>query len=92
MTKLSDLKDKWLQDPEFKSEYDALKPEFELANSFIRARIESGFTQEQVAKKMGTTQSVIARLESGNNIPSMKTIIRYAEAIGRRPQISLIPA
>ena len=39
MTKLSDLKDKWLQDSEFKSEYDALKPEFELANSFIRARI-----------------------------------------------------
>lgn len=54
----------------FKESYDALEEEFNLARVIIKARTESGLTQEEVAKRMDTTQSVIARTESGKSMPS----------------------
>ena len=62
MTSLRELKKKWMQDPEFRKEYEALEPEFALARTLIEARINAGLTQEEVAERMGTTQSVVARL------------------------------
>ena len=67
MTKIKDLKNKWMKDGSFKKEYDALSYEFELAKSFIDARTNAHMTQKEVAEKMGTTQTVIARLESGKS-------------------------
>lgn len=90
MTDISELKKKWLTDPKVKEEYQKLSPEFELAKTFIKARTKAGFTQQEIAKKMGTTQSVIARLESGKVLPSMKTIVKYAEATGTRPTIHFV--
>lgn len=90
MTRMRELKKKWMLDPAFRKEYDALEPEFTIAKTLIEARISAGLTQEEVAKRMGTTQSVVARLESGSALPSMKTIRRYAEATGTRAEIKLV--
>lgn len=86
------LKDAWLKDPAFRAEYDRLAPEFALALALIKARAKAGLTQAEVAKKMGTTQSVVARIESGQNPPNLKTLERYANAVGRRIQVKLVAA
>jgi DNA-binding XRE family transcriptional regulator len=86
------LKDAWMKDPAFRAEYDALAPEFALARSLITARAKAGLTQAQVARRMGTTQSVVARIESGRNPPNLKTLDKYARAVGRRIQLKLVPA
>jgi predicted transcriptional regulator len=90
MTTIDDLKKKWRKEPAFRKAYDALAPEFEIARALIGARTEAGLTQEEVARRMGTTQSVVARLESGRTLPSIKTLYRYAEATGTIPEIRLI--
>lgn len=89
MTKLDKLKKEWLKRPDFKAEYDALAEEFSIAETLIRARAEADMTQEQVAEKMQTSQSYVAKLESGRVSPSMKALQRYAAATGSRLKISL---
>ncbi len=79
-----EVKRELLKDPEFAEEYEALRPEYELAGSLIALRIERGLTQQEVAQKMNTTQSVISRLESGSANPSLATLKRLAEALGAR--------
>ncbi len=81
----------WFKDPAFAAEYEALEEEFALAAALIKARGEADMTQEQVAKAMGTTQAVIARLESGRNMPSTRTLQRFAKATGSRLRISFEP-
>jgi len=90
MSKITNLKKKWLKDPEVRKTYEELEPEFEIAHTLIAARVKAGLTQAQVAKRMGTTQSVIARLEGGRSLPSIKTLYRYAEATGTKPEIHLV--
>jgi transcriptional regulator with XRE-family HTH domain len=51
--------------------------------------VRAGLTQEQLAEKMQTTQSTIARLESGRSFPSLRTLARYAEATGSRAVVRL---
>jgi len=89
MTKLDKLTKEWLKRPDFKAEYDALAEEFSIAETLIRARAEADMTQEQVAEKMQTSQSYVAKLESGRVSPSMKALQRYAAATGSRLKISL---
>lgn len=89
MNNLAQLKTRLLTDPETRAEYDAQRPEFAIARELIGARVRAGLTQEQVALRMHTTQSTIARLESGRALPSMRTLARYAEATGSRPVIKL---
>ena len=81
----------WMKDPEFRAEYDALEEEFALASALIRARGEADMTQEDVAKAMGTTQAVVARLESGRVMPSTRTLQRFAKATKSRLRISFEP-
>ncbi len=86
------LKKEFLSDPEVKAEYDCLGPQFELAEELIKARTRAKLSQAQVAKRMKTTQSVVAKLESGWSMPSTRSIERYAKAIGARIQYKLLPA
>ena len=86
------LKQEWLKDPAFKAEYDALAPEFEIAAELVKARSRAGLSQAEVARRMGTTQSVVARLESGQTLPSTKTLLRFAEATGSRVHVRLSAA
>jgi transcriptional regulator with XRE-family HTH domain len=67
---LAVLKEKWMKDPAFKTEYDRLAPEFAIAAELIRARLRARLSQEELAERMGTSQSAIARLESGQTLPS----------------------
>lgn len=87
--------DEWagekMKDPAFKAAYDALEEEFALASALIEARSQADMTQEEVAKAMGTTQATVARLESGRNMPSTRTLERFAKATGTRLRISFVP-
>ena len=90
MTKsLATMKKKMLADREVRKAYAALDAEFALARELIAARVRAGFTQAQLAHRMGTTQSAVARLESGAQLPSVKTLLRFAKATDSRPVIKL---
>ncbi len=85
---------KMLADPDVKAEYDALEPEFELLDELLKARDEAGLTQEEVAKRMGTSRPAVARIEAGGgskrHSPSIATLRKYAEAVGCKLQIKLV--
>lgn len=85
----AELRKKWKKDPDFREEYEALKPEFKLARELIEARARAGLSQSDVAERMGTSQLTVARLESGHK-PSLKTLERYAEAVGMKVEINLV--
>ncbi len=74
----------WVKDPEFRAAYDALEEEFAVVSALIKARADAGLTQEEVARRMGTTQAVVARLEGGRVKPSTRTLERFAKATGTR--------
>ena len=89
MKTLKALKTELLADPETLAEFDAMADEFDLTRELIAARSRAGLTQGQVAERMGTTQSVIARLESGRRAPSLRTVQRYAHALGCRAMVRI---
>ena len=86
------IKAELLADPEVKAEYDALEAEFAIASELIRARLRAGLSQAELAERMGTSQSAIARLESGQTLPSTKTLLRFAEATGSKVELRLTAA
>ncbi|WP_017326270.1 helix-turn-helix domain-containing protein [Synechococcus sp. PCC 7336] len=90
MTKIQDLHQKWSADPEYLAEYQQLGEEFEIAKALIEARVSAGLTQAEVAKRMKTTQSVIARLEGGRSNPSTGTLEKFAAATGKKLQIRFV--
>ena len=89
MKTLTQLKGEMLADPETRIEYESLAGEFAMTRELISARSRAGLTQGEVAQRMGTTQSVVARLEGGGRSPSMRTVQRYAQAIGCRAVVRL---
>jgi len=90
--RLQTIKKKMLADREVRGAYDALADEFDLARELIAARVRAGLTQAEVAARMGTTQSVVARLESGARMPSVNTLLKFAKATRSRPIIKLLAA
>ncbi len=88
MSNVRDLREKWSRNADYRAAYDELEPEFELARALIAARVSAGLTQAQLAKRMKTTQSVVARLEGGRVRPSTRTLGRIAQATGTRLRIS----
>lgn len=91
MTKAKDLHSKWMKDNKYRKAYEELGAEFEISHAIIDARCKAGLSQEELARRMNTTQSVIARLESGGVNPSTKTLERLAKATGTRLRIGFIP-
>jgi len=91
MARITDLHKKWMKKPSYRKGYAALEEEFVRAAAAIDARSKAGLTQEELARKMGTTQPVVARLESGRARPSMRTLDRLAKAAGSRLIISFAP-
>ena len=89
MMKLDDLKNDLLKRTDVRAEYEALAEEFSLAKALIRARSEADMTQNDVAQKMHTSQSYVAKMEGGQISPSIKALQRYAAATGSRLKISL---
>jgi transcriptional regulator with XRE-family HTH domain len=91
MTKINDLHNKWLNDEDYRTAYDALEDEFALAAALIEARSRAGLTQGELAERMHTTQSVVARLEGGHIMPTTRTLEKIAKATGSRLKISFEP-
>jgi transcriptional regulator with XRE-family HTH domain len=83
---------KQMKNPLFRKAWEELEPEYQLAKSLIEARLAKGLTQRGLAKKVGTKQPAIARLESGEyGKVSLPTLRKVAQALGQRVQIRLIP-
>ena len=91
MIKISDLHKKWMKDPAYRKEYEALEEEFALIAEVAKARQRAGLSQAELAQRMNTTQSTIARLEGGRGKPSTRTLARFAKATGHRLKISFEP-
>ena len=84
MAKLEDPKERFMKDPAFRDEYPRADEEYALVEAMVRARAAARLTQAELAARIGTTLSAIARLEGGRLSPSVRTLRRYAEATGMR--------
>lgn len=89
MSKWKDLEKELLSDPATKKEFDKLTPRYAVISQLIEVRIKNKMTQLDVAKKIGTKQSAIARLESGNVNPSLEFLQKIAQALNAKLSISL---
>jgi len=89
-----ELKRRALARPAVRSEYERLENEFAILDEFLKARSLAGITQAEAARRIGTTQSAIARLESGRgkHSPSLATLRKYANALGYRLELRLLKA
>ena len=92
MSTLDELHDRWSKDADYREAYDRPGPEFELAQALVEARTQAGMTQAELAAGMKTTQSAVARIESGRVPPSTRTLERVARATGTRLRIQFDPA
>jgi transcriptional regulator with XRE-family HTH domain len=92
VTKISDLHRRWSKDADYKDAYDALGEEFDVARALIEARTAAGLSQAQLARRMKTSQSYIARLEGGKVRPSTDALERFAHATRTRLRILFEPA
>jgi len=83
------LKRKLLKDRKIKRAYEELGPEFAVIEMIIKRRIERGFSQKELARRIGTKQSAISRLESGTYNPSLSFLQKVGKALDAKLKISL---
>ncbi|MDQ2843742.1 MAG: helix-turn-helix domain-containing protein [Acidobacteriota bacterium] len=91
MTTVSELDKKWAKNPKYAKAFAELAPEYAVARAVIEARVLAGLTQEELAVRMDTSQSAIARLESGRTRPTTETLGRLAIATGTELTICFTP-
>ncbi|OGH39147.1 MAG: transcriptional regulator [Candidatus Levybacteria bacterium RIFCSPLOWO2_01_FULL_38_21] len=89
MSKWEDLEKELLSDPETRKEFNKLAPRYAVISEFIKARLKKGMTQKDVADKIGTKQSAVARLEAGNSNPTIGFLEKIASVLGTRLTIHL---
>ena len=92
MNRIKDRHRTWLKNSAYRKAYEALEEEFSLASALIETRSRAGLTKEELAERMQTSQSAIARLESGRTMPSGRTLARLAKATGTRLRVKFEPA
>lgn len=80
---LDRLKAKMFEDPEVKAEYDRLENEFAVAGALLSMRKSAGLTQAELAQRMQTNRTQVAKIESGRNNTKIDSLVRYAQACGR---------
>ena len=83
---------KQLENPEFKMEWDALEPEYQIIKAMLDTRTAKSMTQKQLADITGIPQADISRLENGNANPSLKTLQRLAEGMGMKLKLEFVEA
>jgi ribosome-binding protein aMBF1 (putative translation factor) len=91
MTKISDLSRRWSKDVDYRDLYDELRDGFDLARALIQARTAAGLSQAELARRMKTSQSYIARIEGGKVRPSAGALQRFATATHTRLRIVFEP-
>ena len=79
-----------LKDPDFKSEWDKLEPEFTIVQALIDARVSTGMTQRELSQKTGISQGDISKIERGTANPSMRTLKRLADGMGKKLRIEFV--
>ena len=85
----SELRQELLNNDEVRTEYEALRPQYELIEQIIIARTQQGITQEELAQRAGTRQSNISRFEGGNYNPSLEFMQKIAQGLGKELHITL---
>jgi len=85
----AEMKRQMFARPGFKEAYDALGPKYALIGAMIDARSKKGMTQTEIAHRAGTTQSAIARFESGRTNPTLEFASRLSRAVGAKLEIRL---
>lgn len=78
-----------LKDPAFKAAWDDFDLEYQVADLLVKLRAEAGLSQEELARKIGTTQSAIARMESGKVVPRLENLVKIAKACGKRLELGI---
>jgi len=76
-----------MQNPAFKKAYEESELEYQVARALIKARLEKGYTQKQLAEKLHTRQSVISRVENAKTVPSLSFLKRLAEVLDASLQV-----
>lgn len=79
-----------LKDPVFKKGFETIEPEFSMIRALIAARKEKGITQKELSKLTGIAQADLSKIENGNANPSLKTLKKLAEGLGKRLQVSFV--
>lgn len=82
-----DVLQKELRNPEFRKEYEALGPKYDMIRAVLDARLKRGVTQAEIARRAGTTQSAIARFESGASNPTLSFLTKVAAAVGAKIEV-----
>lgn len=90
MSDFNDFLREQLQDPEIKTEYEALEPEYVIIRAMIEARRQIGLTQKQLAQRTGIHQADISKLERGNANPSLRTLMRLADGMGMKLKVEFV--
>ena len=85
--KFSEVKELLMMDEEFKSEYEKLKPRYDVISQIVEERAKQQITQEELALRVGTQKSNISRLESGTYNPSLDFLIKVAHSLGKEMRI-----
>ena len=91
MDALDRLIAKELEDPEFEKEWAASEYEYQVSRAVIRARIERGMTQKELARASGTDQRLISRVETGETLPTVRTLGKIARGLGDDLVIAFVP-
>lgn len=91
MSSYRDYKEKALQNPEVKEEYDALEPEYDIIQAMISARVDQNITQKELSARTGITQADISRIENGTRNPSLSMVKRLAEGLGMQLKLEFVP-
>ncbi|MDO8470856.1 MAG: helix-turn-helix transcriptional regulator [bacterium] len=81
MRNWKEVKRELLKNKVMAREYEKLKPRYALISQLIEARLRRGITQKELARRLGTKQSAIARVESGNANPTVEFLERVAFAL-----------
>ncbi|MBV8549155.1 MAG: helix-turn-helix domain-containing protein [Alphaproteobacteria bacterium] len=92
MKPIGDSAKEWMKRKSFRDAYNALEPEYAVVSALIEARVKANLSQKELAKRMKTTQPAIARMESGRQVPSGATLLKFAKATGTRLQIKFVVA
>ena len=90
MSSYRDYKKQALQNPEVKSEYDALQPEYDIIQAMINARINQNITQKELAERTGITQADISRIENGTRNPSLSMVKKLADGLGMKLKLEFV--
>lgn len=91
MKTLNEFLDQQMQDPEFKKEYEKIRPEMDIIRAIVDARVSNNLTQKELADRTGINQADISKLENGTRNPTLRLLQRLADGMDMVLKIEFIP-